>query len=102
VTAERCGRCGHAAHPGRECRRLGKVTCRRVGDALVRGQFPCGCPAEPEAEASVPEELPACPKCQGAEVREVPAVEIGRGYQRERHGPVYEFAALGCKEVWQP
>jgi len=39
---ETCPQCPHPPHT-EACARLGKVECRPVGAALVRGQFPCAC-----------------------------------------------------------
>jgi hypothetical protein len=47
--ARKCGSCPHRAHPGKVCKRLGKVECRTVetrdGVASIRGRWPCGCEA---------------------------------------------------------
>jgi hypothetical protein len=37
-----CAKCGHK-HQGKACTRRGPASCRRIGTAIVRGNWPCDC-----------------------------------------------------------
>ena len=46
-----CRKCKHNPHPAGPCAKLGPVTCRQAGTALIRGRFPCGCTEGVTADA---------------------------------------------------
>jgi len=39
----RCPVCNHKPHGDRPCQRAGPVSCKKVGTAIVRAAWPCGC-----------------------------------------------------------
>ena len=59
----KCRGCQHTAHPGKVCKRYGRIECRPVdtplGRALVRGQWECGCNGEEQQQVKTDEEIQA-------------------------------------------